>query len=408
MTPHASPSYRPPAKRSRLSKSTYRVLNVWAQLAERYNKRLDEDDIVDLYSGAIISDRGVLKNGKDYDFGHFAPDASQDDQDQEQEQEDGAQDQDDDLDELDTLPVRRGSGTDGTMASTSELLRAVPPLSATTDADDLDDFLEAEKRRRELLGDEDGEDDMSMEELAALREALHESEEDEERLEIVEPEDAAVSEEEDSEDELSIWQHDEASAVYRIARNESEQDIAEGEQKILESPDSDEEFAALLERPSRVGKRKRTPSPSPSQQSISLSFSQRCISPSPSQRSSSPSPSQRHFSPSPSSSSKRKSPLSLSQRGTSSESTLGNVATFTVCAIIYRSSRLQYPILLQLQQAPVLHLIRRELKFTHLPPPLSTPHNHRNTFSTKPCNNCHMLYPQRCCLTGRLTCLRHR
>ncbi|KIK47513.1 hypothetical protein CY34DRAFT_104486 [Suillus luteus UH-Slu-Lm8-n1] len=233
MAPHASPSVAPPdcrpTKRPRLSKSTHRVLNVWAQLAERYNKRLDEDDIVDLYSGTIISDRGVLKNGKDYDFGHFTPDDSPDDQDQEQEQEPGEQDQDDDVDELDTLPIRRAPGTDGTMASTSELLRAVPPLSATTDADDLNDFLEAEKRRRELLGDEDSEDDMSMEELAALRKALNESEEDQEQTETetVDPEHAAVIEDE-SEDELnSIWQHDEASAVYHIARNESEQDVAE-------------------------------------------------------------------------------------------------------------------------------------------------------------------------------------
>ncbi|KAG2086299.1 hypothetical protein BD769DRAFT_507879 [Suillus cothurnatus] len=268
MAPHASPSVVPPdsrpTKRPRLSKSTHRVLNVWAQLAERYNKRLDEDDIVDLYSGTIISDRGVLKNGKDYDFGHFTPDDSQDDQDQEQEQEPGEQDQDDDVDELDTLPVRRAPGTDGTMASTSELLRTVPPLSATTDADDLNDFLEAEKRRRELMGDEDGEDNMSMEQLAALREALRESEEDEEQLETVDPEHAAVIEDE-SEDELnSIWQHDEASVVYHITRNESEQDVAEGEQKIVEFADSDEEFAALLERPPRAGKRKRKSSPSSS------------------------------------------------------------------------------------------------------------------------------------------------
>ncbi|KAG2342179.1 hypothetical protein BDR05DRAFT_990557 [Suillus weaverae] len=301
MAPHASPSVAPPdyrpTKRPRLSKSTHRVLNVWAQLAERYNKRLDEDDIVDLYSGTIISDRGVLKNGKDYDFGHFTPDDSQDDQDQDQDQEPGEQDQDqdqdDDVDELDTLPVRRAPGTDGTMASTSELLRTVPPLSATTDADDLNDFLEAEKRRRELLGDEDGEDDMSIEELAALREALHESEEDEEQPDTVDPEHGAVIEDE-SEDELnSIWQHDEASAVYHIARNQSEQDVADGEQNILEFADSDEEFAALLERPPRAGKRRRNSSPLSSQRESSSSSSQRTPSPSSPLRTYSPSSLQR-------------------------------------------------------------------------------------------------------------------
>ncbi|KAG2155922.1 uncharacterized protein EDB93DRAFT_1247563 [Suillus bovinus] len=280
MAPHASPSVAPPdsrpTKRPRLSKSTHRVLNVWAQLAERYNKRLDEDDIVDLYSGTIISDRGVLRNGKDYDFGHLNPDDIQDDQDQEQEQEQepDEQDQDDDVDELDTLPVRRAP--DGTMASTSELLRAVPPLSATTDADDLNDFLDAEKRRRELLGDEDGDDDMSLEELAALREALHKSDE-EEQPETVDPEHAAAIEDE-SEDELnSIWQHDEASVVYHIPRNESEQNVAEGEQKTSEFADSDEEFAALLERPPRAGKRRRSSSPSFSLRGSSPS-SHRCTS----------------------------------------------------------------------------------------------------------------------------------
>ncbi|KIK90786.1 hypothetical protein PAXRUDRAFT_70420, partial [Paxillus rubicundulus Ve08.2h10] len=74
--------------------STLRVLNVWAQLAERYNKRLDEDDIVDLFSGAIIKDRGVLKGvSKDYNIGHFAQtDDGQEDPEVEQDQEDSEQD----------------------------------------------------------------------------------------------------------------------------------------------------------------------------------------------------------------------------------------------------------------------------------------------------------------------------
>lgn len=441
MAPHASPSVAPPdcrpTKRPRLSKSTHRVLNVWAQLAERYNKRLDEDDIVDLYSGTIISDRGVLKNGKDYDFGHFTPDDSPDDQDQDQEQEPGEEDQDDDVDELDTLPIRRVPGTDGTMASTSELLRAVPPLSATTDADDLNDFLEAEKSRRELLGDEDGEDDMSMEELAALRKALNESEEDQEQTGTVDPEHTAVIEDE-SEDELnSIWQHDEASAVYHIARNDSEQDVAEGEQNIPEFADSDEEFAALLERPPQAGKRKRNSSPFSSKQKSSPSSSQRTPSPFSPLRTYSPTSLQRSAStssplrnplpssprqkpsssslrkPSPSSSRHkplpffplrkptpsfplRRSPPSSSHRCTSSESTLGNVATFTVCAIAYQWSGPQYLIHLRLQQAPVSHLVRRRLKSTLLPPPPWIPRNHHNSFSTRRCTNCHTLCPPRC------------
>ncbi|KAG1772365.1 hypothetical protein EDD22DRAFT_860767 [Suillus occidentalis] len=329
MAPHASPSVAPPdcrpTKRPRLSKSTHRVLNVWAQLAERYNKRLDEDDIVDLYSGTIISDRGVLKNGKDYDFGHFTPEDGPDDQDQEQEQEPGEQDQDDDVDELDTLPIRRAPGTDGTMASTSELLRAVPPLSATTDADDLNDFLEAEKRRRELLGDEDGEDDLSMEELAALRKALNEP--------LIQ-EHATVIEDE-SEDELnSIWQHDEASAVYHIARNESEQDVAEaGKRKRNSSPFSSQQksFPSSSQRTPSPFSPLRTYSPSSLRRSASTSSPlQTCIQKPSSSSLRKPSSSSSRHKPLPSfplriptpSFPLRRSPPSSLYRCTSSESTL--------------------------------------------------------------------------------------
>ncbi|KAH7887269.1 hypothetical protein F5I97DRAFT_2007752 [Phlebopus sp. FC_14] len=275
-TPSASPSTAPPdrrpsTKRPRLTEkgsstpptdvdsarraSTLRVLNVWAQLAERYNKRLDEDDIVDLYSGAIIRDRGVLSgSSRDFDIGHFAqPEDGQEDSelDPEQEQE---QEQDDDADELDTLSVRdSASDDDKPLISRKALLRRVPPLSVTTDADDLNEFLKAEKQRRELVGDEevDEEDVMSAEELIALRKALAEKK----RKKNAETTPALPSDaEQESDDELGFWEHDESTAVYPVARADSEQDVVEVEREVTEVTESDEEFEILLQRPSRSAK----------------------------------------------------------------------------------------------------------------------------------------------------------
>ena len=38
-----------------------RMLQVWDNLAERYNKPLDEDDIVDLRDLSFLKDRGVTR-----------------------------------------------------------------------------------------------------------------------------------------------------------------------------------------------------------------------------------------------------------------------------------------------------------------------------------------------------------
>ncbi|KIJ17805.1 hypothetical protein PAXINDRAFT_167774 [Paxillus involutus ATCC 200175] len=325
LTPSASPSVGPPdrpqpAKRPRLAgtpssstsatpsasndlaspvdvhsarrASTLRVLNVWAQLAERYNKRLDEDDIVDLYSGAIIKDRGVLKGvSKDYNIGHFAQtdDGQEDpevDQDQEDSEQDAEQDDDED-DELNTLPPR--DTDDDPPISKKELLRGVPPLSVTTDAEDLRDFLEAEQRRRDLAGDEENDEDgMSQEELIALRKALEERSRKKEAAaadaaditstEVPEEKEASATptrdstrslpSDDESEDELGIWSRDESTAVHPIARNESEQGDFEAEQGVIEltEVDSDEEFEAILMRPPRPTRPSPPPPVSPPKQ----------------------------------------------------------------------------------------------------------------------------------------------
>ncbi|KAH7921562.1 hypothetical protein BV22DRAFT_1132191 [Leucogyrophana mollusca] len=278
-TPTPSSSSRPHTPSSDVHsarrESTLRVLNVWAQLAERYNKRLDEDDIIDLYTGAIINDRGVLRAaGRDRAFGTavHAEEAQEGEEDSEQDQE---REEGPDYDELDSL---------------ARQLRNVPPLSATTDAEDLTEFLEAEKRRREVGGEEaEGEDELSIEELAELRKALG-------KKPGVEPSDELSSEErngeglatpaaqlpieedEESEDELGIWEYDEACAVYRVTPDgevaqdvfgggvpedppDTEEEVKEVERQVAEEvieltdSESDEEFAALLQRPERTRSR---------------------------------------------------------------------------------------------------------------------------------------------------------
>ena len=316
LTPSASPSLPPPdrplAKRPRLRStpsssisatpsasnessssaevnsarraSTLRVLNVWAQLAERYNKRLDEDDIVDLYSGAIIKDRGVVKGAsRDYHIGHFAqPDGDQDYPDADQDQEDSEQDDDDN----ELLPPSEAATDDDVPISKKELLRGVPPLSATTDAEDLREFLEAEKKRRQLAGDEEDEKDLSPERLSAIRKALEERSQNVEATGANEAQDATSTEEpqqreldttptrpstrippsdDESDDELGLWTRDESTAVYPVAGNESEQDVREVEREVIElsESNSDEEFEAILTRPPRFTRVSPLPVPRP-------------------------------------------------------------------------------------------------------------------------------------------------
>lgn len=250
--------------------SAQRVLNVWSQLAERYDRRLDEDDIIDLYSGAIIKDRGVLSgSGKDYNIGHFAGDDVDADAHEDSEEE---LDEDEEADELDMLPRRQPD----TEQDFKTLLRGVPPLSASADASDLEEFMEAEKRRREV--DEDEEEDLldlcSLREIrkGPKRETVNPGREDtiEEEEDMGEDQESRI---ESSEDELAVWDNDESTPVHpthqpKVAFHDD--DSAETKQpEIIEltdsdsDSDSDREFSQLLQRPSRKRRRSVSPSPRP-------------------------------------------------------------------------------------------------------------------------------------------------
>ena len=212
--------------------SSRRVLDVWNQLAGRYSRRLDEDDIVDLRTVSLVKDRGVIRaSSTKYDFGFLTTNDAISDA------------PEDDLDELDAL----AEGVIPDQNSTKK----VPPLQPMdpADAEDLRLFLEAENRRKAECGDEDdadgGDDDEN--EGHGDHELVHEdeaedvialSDNDSDLSDEVadDPEtyndyqvplkgnDRAASTDVESEDELGKWESDEGTKVYKIEPHEPESD----------------------------------------------------------------------------------------------------------------------------------------------------------------------------------------
>lgn len=240
---------------------------------------MDEDDIIDLYSGAIVKDRGVLRStNTDYDIGRFAGDDEQEDSEEEPEE-------DEEVDELDLLPRREAASDDF-----KTLLRGVPPLSATADTDDLSDFLEAERRRKELVGEDDDDDDDDAERekvVSPLRKTrlpegtpagkgrIHKAQKVAGLSKKVKIEDSSGAESENkrtsvgarsedqegpeewesSEDELAAWSAAESSPVWPGSMPRLGPQNTAVEREVIEitdsDSDSDREFSLLLQGPSR-------------------------------------------------------------------------------------------------------------------------------------------------------------
>ncbi|THH27994.1 hypothetical protein EUX98_g6193 [Antrodiella citrinella] len=223
--------------------SSQRVLSIWESLAERYAKALDEDDIVDLRHGILVKDRGVVRSKEKMPIGYFAGD------DQEEvastagpEGRDTAEEEaGTDMDPLDAF------APDDSVPKEFELekdRRKVPPVQVLDpmDADDLKEFLEAEKQRREVCGvDEEDEDEDALDVVEALEnggwettdgEDLVGSEEGDSEASDLPPSDVdpapsepirrvqaeralTIADGSDSEDELLKWSDDEAFVVPR-------------------------------------------------------------------------------------------------------------------------------------------------------------------------------------------------
>lgn len=132
--------------------SSKRLLDVWSSLAERYNVPLDQDDIIDLRTVELIKDRGVVRGTKaTFEIGYFgAPNVDEGEGDRSQEGEEAEEvEEEEEDDELDafapepSVPVK---------IEMEKVKRHVPPFRAgdPDDASDLREFLEEERRRREM------------------------------------------------------------------------------------------------------------------------------------------------------------------------------------------------------------------------------------------------------------------
>ena len=120
------------------------MLGVWSALEKRYARTLDEDDIVDLRSGRIVQDRGVLKSrDRPWHYGRLLDDEDKDDDldedegtttdgrdasdgltgvdddEEEEDEEDGGGDDEEGDDELQLLP--EPDDDDGQSTSDDEL-----------------------------------------------------------------------------------------------------------------------------------------------------------------------------------------------------------------------------------------------------------------------------------------------
>ena len=132
------------------------MLQVWSNLAEKYAKPLDEDDIVDLENETIIKDRGIIRSsGSSWNIGCFADDHEL------ERQQLASEDEPDEIDAFAENASR--SETDGE-EDDFELARPelrLPPVRELDPADaaDLAEFMEAERRRKDLFGDIDEEFD---------------------------------------------------------------------------------------------------------------------------------------------------------------------------------------------------------------------------------------------------------
>jgi hypothetical protein len=198
-----------------------RLKNAWAQLAQRYARPLDEDDIIDLREEKLLMDRGVVRNiATQINFGDISlpeelgNDASSDGG-------GGVHSEDeDDLDEIDALS--HGASVKNRLAAQ---LRRVKPIKPIRDLDsedecDLREFLEAEKRMLE-------EDPRRAEEVEVDTENLLADE----LVEISSEEDTkdANADCELEDDELGVWEHDESTAIYEVItpRRTDEEEIIE-------------------------------------------------------------------------------------------------------------------------------------------------------------------------------------
>lgn len=211
--------------------SRTRLLDTWSQLAERYSRPLDEDDIVDIRTGEIVKDNGFWRATRRFGFGEvLAPEYQEETAKKESGDEDG-------VDELDAFTEEHDYLEDVFLARG---LQKPSPVSSNAEyEDDLREFLEAEERRKEEYGSELEEEVIETSDVVkkgwslhypSMTHDLHEDNGDEDEESEGEEDEAGTvqdppctsspvcSEYSESDDELDNWEPTEASLV-AIARN---------------------------------------------------------------------------------------------------------------------------------------------------------------------------------------------
>ncbi|KAM6494156.1 hypothetical protein JOM56_010517 [Amanita muscaria] len=165
-----------------------RLFNVWSSLAEKYSKPLEEDDIVDVLTGDVVKDRGVISSWDRSQQGFFTgrgrsrksietreekEETKEQGKGQEGEEtyEEPPEREEEEFDELDSFatevgcdlphakevqePTEHHSDVDNT-----SVVQPMPHSNFLNfrDDEDLKEFMEAEKRRKDLYGDDDSSD----------------------------------------------------------------------------------------------------------------------------------------------------------------------------------------------------------------------------------------------------------
>ena len=158
------PSEADELSRARLQ-SSMRVISIWNSLEAKYSKGLADDDIIDLATGTIIQDTGVLRSIPDgkWVIGSFAgadqdhrnPDAGKPSGDAQSDEDDGAGEEEEE-------DFEGWTRIDEQFIDPPPLPRVAPPKSYVSfssltrdEEDDLNQFLRAEAQRRAREGDID-------------------------------------------------------------------------------------------------------------------------------------------------------------------------------------------------------------------------------------------------------------
>lgn len=138
--------------------SRARLLDTWSQLAERYTRRLDEDDIVDIRTGQIVKDNGFLRTTRKFNFGEaLVSEGAEGDGGNDSQAEEVSEDEEA-ADELDAFS--EGHDFLDILAKGLQPAQRAASNHGSGDADDLKEFLEAEKRRKEEYGSDVGEEEL--------------------------------------------------------------------------------------------------------------------------------------------------------------------------------------------------------------------------------------------------------